>query len=109
MLLTWVVMDVLRLTVAPLLHLHHLHLGWGGGGHIDRDKLDRHILGHLDHIGLLGDGHLDLEHLGWPGMVVVVVLVLVVVVGRQLHIDRLDASCGGLVCVVLGLGRVDGS
>ena len=109
-LLTWVVVDVLGLTVASLLDLHHLHLGRGRCGHIDWDKLDWNILGHLNHIGLLGDGHLDLDHLGWPGVVVVVVLVLVVVVGWQLDIHCLVVrGLGCLVGVVLRLERVEGT
>ena len=108
-LLTWVVVDVLGLAVATLLHLDHLHLRRSRGGHIDRDKLDWHILGHLHYIGLLGYGHLDLDHLGWPGMVVMMVLVFVVVIGWQLDIDCLIVSCRRLVCVVLGLGGVEGT
>ena len=79
--------DMLRLAVAHLrLDLDHLDRRRRLGGHIDGHELDRDVLGHLDHVWLLGDGHLDLDHLGGPGVVVVVVLVLVVVVAGQLNI-----------------------
>ena len=121
-------MDMLRLTVSHLrLYLNHLDRWRRLGGHVDWHELDRDILWHLDHVGLLGHGNLDLDHLGGPRVVEMVMFVLVVVVVGQLDIaatckfwilslsfSRDRDSRITLVClhwrrVLLRLGRVNWS